>query len=201
MPTFRINLIRRRPVPLPQRRPLALALLLYLLATGALLAWTVQRATRDVLASRLQARLLDEQCRSFLALRRDGATLDACAAGLRGQLLHADATLAAVERTLRQRIPVAHVLRDLAAPLPADVRLLNIDLNASGRALRFDLAVPVENAPTGATNTAAILAAWRNAPFLKRAAADLRERSSQQADVGGRPVFLLHFEATLQEGG
>lgn len=199
MPMFRINLIRERPVPLPQRRPMALALLLYILAAGGILAWTIFQAVHDVLASRLQARLVVEQNRSFLAMHKGWPSVDAYANSLRSQMNQSVVTLSTVEQLQRQRLPVAHILRDLAAPLTNDAQILNIDINPAASALRFDLAVPVDD-PGGSTNTAAILSAWKNAPFLKRFAADLREGSSQQTDLKGRPVFLLHFEASLQGG-
>jgi len=199
MPTFQINLIRNRPVPLPQRRPMALALLLYLLVSGSVLAWAVHQATREVQAARLQTRLIREQSQRFLSMRKGWRSLDAYAQSLRRQMGQAGATLGTVGQLLRKRLPVAHLLRDLAAPLPDNVHLINIEIDQAGGMLRFDLAIPMD-APDGTPNMSAILSAWRSAPLLKRAAADLRERSSQQSTLKGSPVFLMHFEAALQEG-
>jgi hypothetical protein len=195
---FRINLIRDRPVPLPQRQNVATALLIYLLAAGMGLTWAFSQFTRDVLSVRQQSRRVDEMRQAFLSRHPGWPTVEAYAESLRRRMRQADLTLTAAEALMRQRMAVAHVLDSLAAPLPADVRLLNVDFNVAGRALRFDLAVPVEKKAAGA-DTGAILAAWRNAPMLKRSVADLREQSSQQIEFDGRLVFLLRFEAALRE--
>ena len=56
MTVFRINLIRDRPVPLAQRKSVALPLLIYLSVAGLLLAWSINQAVRDVLAVRQRQR-------------------------------------------------------------------------------------------------------------------------------------------------
>ena len=198
MVAFRVNLIRNRPVPLPQRRHVALALLVYLLASGLLLAWAFYQATRDVLDARRQSQLGDEQRRAFLSQHTGWLSVDAYAENLRRQLHQADATLEATDRLLKRRLAVAHVLQGLAAPLPADARLQNIEINVAGSTLQFDLAVPV-NLAGGSADTSAIMTSWRNAPVLKRTVADLREQSSQQIELDGLPFFLLRFAATLLE--
>lgn len=199
MPTFRVNLMKNRPVPLPQRRLTASMLVLYILVSGSLLVWVCHQAARDVQAARCQARLIEAQCRAFQARHAGWQSLTAYAGDLRQQLGRTEVALNATERLLRQRLSVAHILRDLAVALPRDMWLLNIDINAAASALKFDLAVPVD-APGGETNTAAILTAWRDAPFLKRGVADLREQSSRQTELSGKAAFLLHFEAVLREG-
>lgn len=200
MLTFQINLIRHRPVPLPQRQPIAQALLVYLLAFGVLLSWGFFHATRDVMAARQRVQLGNEQRAAFLALHKECASIDTFAANLRRQMQQVDATLVATGSLLKKRLAVANVLQELAAPLPAGARLLNLDFDVAGRALRFNLAVPINlTEGTGGTNStpSAIMAAWRNAPVLKQTFSELREQSSQQVELDGAPFFLLHFEATL----
>lgn len=202
MPTFQINLIRHRPVPLPQRQPIARALLIYLLAFGVLLAWSCYDATRNVMVARQKELQGNEQRAVFLSQHKGWASIDSYAANQRRQLQQVDATLTATGMLLKKRLAVANLLQYLVASLPVDARLLNIDINVTANTLRFNLAVPITltNGDTD-TNSApsAITAAWQNAPLLKQTLTGLHEQSSQQIELDNLPFFLLHFEATLLE--
>jgi hypothetical protein len=200
MTVFRINLIRDRPVPLPQRKSVALPLLLYLLAAGVLLAWSVNQAVRDVLSVRQDRRQSDAAYAQFIQQRPRQPDLVSYVTVMRNHLVKADETLSAAVRLLERRTPCATLLYALTAPLPRNVRLLNLDMTPSDGSLRFELAVPVER-ESDQTDTAKLLSIWNSSPELLNLVSNVREESSQQAEFDGKPSFLIRFAATVKGGG
>ena len=66
--------------------------------------------------------------------------------------------------------------------------------------LHFDLAVPLESEERK-SDTATLLAAWREDPMLQQCVADLHEENNQQTTVGGVSVFLMRFAGMLPHKG
>ena len=199
MTVFRINLIRDRPVPLPQRKSVALPLFICLSAAGLLLAWSINQAVRDVLAVRQRQRQSDEE-RTLFANQHPGQPDVASYIGaLRHQLQDAAETLGASEQLLGRRTPTAVILYALTAPLPQNIRLLNLTLTPADRSLHFELALPIEQ-DGDQIDTAKLLTIWSTSAELHNLVSDIREETSQQAEFEGRPSFLVRFAATPKEG-
>lgn len=200
MTVFRINLIRDRPVPLPQRKSVALPVLIYLCAVGLLLAWSINRAVRNVLAVR--QRQQQAAAEELLFAQQHPRQLDAASyiGALRHQLTEAASTLGVAEQLLECRIPTAAILYELTTPLPRNVRLLSMELTPSDHALHVDLAIPVE--PEGSSvETIKPLAIWHKSPAIQKLLSDIREESNRQAEFEGRPSFLVRFSATINQEG
>lgn len=200
MTVFRINLIRDRPVPLPQRKSVAFPVLIYLLTAGLLLAWSVNQAVRDVLSVRQDQRQSAVALAQFNQQHPRQPDLVSYVSAMRNHLLEADETLSAAIRLLERRTPCSTLLYALTAPLPRNVRLLSLDMTPSDGSLRFELAIPIERESDQA-DTAKLLAIWNSSPELLNLLSDVREESSQQAEFDGKPSFLIRFAATVKGGG
>lgn len=201
MTVFRINLIRDRPVPLPQRKSVALPLLLYLLAAGVLLAWSVNQAVRDVLAVHQRQRQSAADLARFA--QQHPRQLDAVSyiGAMRRQLNSASETLGIAQQVLQSQVPAPAILYSLTAPLPRNVRLLSLALTPPDRSLHFELVFPVEGEQDGnQTNTTQLLTIWHTTPEVQSLLSDIREENSQQTVFDRRPSFLVRFAATINGG-
>jgi hypothetical protein len=201
MLAYRINLLRQRPVPWSRRPAMARLLLVYFLAAGALLAWECNRATHQVLEARLRDQALRAQHASFLRRHPGTVNVESYALELRSRLRRNAETLAAIQRVMGNQRPAAGLIYGVMAPLPADVRLLTLDLNVAEGTLRFDLALPLDAAGTP-SGSAAMLAAWQRDPVLRRWVSNLREVSSVESRLPeGGQVSLVRFEGSLSGNG
>ena len=200
MTVFRINLIRNRPVPLPQRKSVALPLLLYLAAAGGAMVWSINQGVRDVLAVRQQQQQTATELALFAQQHPSQPDVVSYIAAMRGQLVEAEEKLGAAEQLLVRRTPAANLLYALTTSIPQDVRLLNLDLTLSDQTMHFQLAIPVEQegAPTDTTK---LLQIWDSTPEVRNYVSDIREESSRQMEFDGHQSFLVRFAATLKGGG
>jgi len=196
MTAYPLNLIRGRPVPLLQRAHVAWALALYFLVAGSLLAWECNRAVHQVL--NVHRRGLDIAARhtAFLQAHPGVVDVETYTAGRRRQLGEQGAALAAISRVLARQRPVSELITGLLAPLSADVRLQNLDLNLAAGTVRFDLAVPLD-VVSGKADSATLLAAWQRHPALQRWVTGLHEVSNEEGSVAGVAVFVIRFEGTV----
>ena len=201
MTVFRINLIRNRPVPLPQRKAVALPLIFYLFVSGLLLAWSINQAVRDVLAVHQRQRQSAADLARFAQQHPHQPDIASYIGALRHQLEDASETLGTTEQLLERRDPAAVILYSLTAPLPRNVRLLSLSLTPADRSLHFELVFPVEGEQDGnQTNTTQLLTIWRTTPEVQSLLSDIREENSQQTEFAGRPSFLVRFAATINGG-
>lgn len=201
MLAYRINLLRHRPVPWPHRPVAARLLLVYFLAAGALLAWDCNRTVHQILDARLREHALRSEHDAFLRRHTGFVNAESYAMDLRGRLRRDAAALSAVRSAMARQRPAAGLIYGVMAPLPADVRLLTLELNVTDGTLRFDLALPLDAAgtPSGA---GAMLATWQRDPVLRRWVSNLREISSVESRLPeGGQASLVRFEGTLSGNG
>jgi len=178
MSVFRINMIRNRPVPLPQRAAVAAPLLFGLFAVGVLLAWSINHAVWAVLEARQQQLRAALETDLFIQQHPRQPDVVRCAGALRTQLAEAAENLGIAEQLLTRRAPVAVALYQLTTALPPNVRLLSMEFASADHTLHFDLTIPIE-ADTRQTTPVLPPNEWANTPDIRNLVPDLRQESSQ----------------------
>ena len=196
MPAFRINLIRNRPVPLPQRTVVALPLLLGLLIAGLVLAATIYQSIWELQSTRIRQRQASAEGALFRQLHPD-RDVAGYRNALRQQLQEADRQLGIASPLLAHRTPAALILYTLTTTLPRKVRLLSLDLTPADHVLHFELAIPLDSAG-GEKHLMALLTNWRYTPEMQDLVLNVREDSSRQSDFDGQPSFLVRYTVTLK---
>ncbi len=198
MTAFRINLIRNRPVPLPQRTAVALPLLLGLFTVGALLALSINKSVWDVRAALQRQRQTATERALFAQQHPLQADVSHYCNTLRHQLEEAAGDLNVTEELLTRRTPSAIILYTLTTALPRKIHLLNLDLSPIDHTLHFELAIPIE--PDGRhTDPTPSLTLWHSAPAVQKLVSDVREESCRQAKIEESPLLLIRYNATLKE--
>jgi hypothetical protein len=197
MTVFRINLIRERPVPLPQRATIIWLLLLALLTAGLVLAGSIYYACQSVLQTQNHQRQVAAEQLRFAQQYPDHPDALRFIQFQRQQLAQTAATLDTAGRLLQRRYPTAQLLYVITTSLPPHVNLLTLDIPASSPSLRMDIAIPV--APNGKPfDPSQQLKTWRNKAEVQRYLTDIREESTRQMEWGNQPAFLVRITATMR---
>jgi Tfp pilus assembly protein PilN len=198
MTVFRINLIRGRPIPLPQRAAIVWLLLLALLAAGWVLAGAIYYSIGGVLQTQNRQRQVAEEQLRFAQQHPDQPDAFRYIQLQRQQLEQAAASLATAGKLLQRRYPTAQMLYAITTALPPHVRLLTLDLPSSSPSLRMELTIPLP--PHGKPlDPSQQLKTWRSKAEVQRYLTDIREESSRQMVWEGQPAFLVRITATLRE--
>lgn len=193
---FQINMARSRVIPAARRRLWYQMLVLYLGLSGVILVLLAGTATRHLVAAfdrRHQLMRLEEQCLQSCA-GYDDIEDYARQAGIR-MTAGAD-SLEAIVGILGNRIQAAMLVFGLAVPLPGEMALNNVDLNAEKRELAFEVWVP-ENGATPGMTPPNLVPLWTRNPTLMAHVGQLASVNSQRTRMNGRGFSIWRFTGRL----
>lgn len=200
MAVFQINMARSRVIPAARRRLWYRMLVVYLGLSGVILVLLAGAATRYLVVALdrcQQLARLEAQCLRSCPGYGD---IEDCAQQTGARMAHSADTVEAIAGILSNRTQVAVLVFGLAVPLPGEMALNNVDMNADKRDLTFEVWVPENGAPSGMTPPN-LVPLWTRNPALTAQVAQLASVNSQRTRMNGRGFSVWRFTGRLPKNG
>ena len=196
MAVFKINLARSRVIPAARRKTWYQMLVLYLSASGLLLALLASSVTRNIISAherRSQLLRREQQALPSPGGRGDMAAYVAKAGA--DMIRHAD-KLEAITGILSNESRIAVIIVALTSPLSNDMILNNMDANADKGEISFEVWAPEDGTASG-TRPTSLVAAWSRDPALMAEVTQLASLGSHSSQINGRKFSVWRFAGRL----
>ncbi|MBU0676590.1 MAG: hypothetical protein KJ626_00605 [Verrucomicrobia bacterium] len=196
MTSFKINLIRKDVLPADKRHQLFWFVVFYCIVCAIVLVVVVSGVTRRLVKATDDRKEASRIQTTFREMHPGHNDIMVYANGLRNEVQKAAEELADLENIVDRRIYLAHILKDLSAPLSLGVRITDIEVSRDSAEMSFDLVIP-ERLAGKEINERDLLEKWAAAPELSKRVRNIHSVVSQRQKIEGQAVLVIRFGCEL----